>query len=179
MIDKKFLEGLGVTDEETVKKIVSEYGADVKTEKDAAEQLRTQLAEANTQIEGFKNMDIESVKRSAAEWEEKFKQSEAERAAFEHKTKVSSLVKELSLKDSIYEDYLVNQLIEKELKFDGDKLIGSDDVIKSFKEAHPDAFITDKPQVDMGGSTKGVPLGGSGFDFNFTGVRPKTMNGGK
>lgn len=172
MIDKKFLEGLGITDEETVNKIVTEYGNDIQTEKDAAETLRTQLSEANTQIESFKSMDIETIKKSASDWEAKFKQSEADRAAFEHKTKVGSLVKELKLKDSIYEDYLTNQLIEKELKFDGDKLIGGDDVINAFRESHPDAFVTDKPQVDMGGNTKGVPLGGSGFSFKFEGVRP-------
>lgn len=140
MIDKKFLESLGVTDEETVNKIVAEYGNDIKAEKDAAETLKTQLSEAKTQIESFKDMDIETIKKSAADWEAKFKQSEADRAAFEHKTKVGSLVKELKLKDSIYEDYLTNQLIEKQLKFDGDKLIGGDDVINAFKESHPDAF---------------------------------------
>ena len=29
------------------------------------------------------------------------------------------------------------------LMFEGDKLIGGDDVVKAFKEAHPDAFQTD------------------------------------
>ena len=53
------------------------------------------------------------------------------------------MVKGLKLKDSIYEDYLTNQIIEKQLKFEGDKLIGGDDVVKAFKEAHPDAFQTD------------------------------------
>lgn len=174
MIDKKFLEGLGITDKETVDKIVAEYGNDIQTEKDAAETLRTQLSEANTQIESFKNMDIDKIKKSAEDWEAKFKQSEADRAAFEHKTKVSGLVKGLKLKDDIYENYLTNALIEKELKFEGDKLIGGEDVINAFRESHPDAFVTDKPQVDMGGNTKGVPLGGSGFSFNFEGVRPHT-----
>lgn len=174
MMDKKFLESLGITDGETINKIVAEYGNDIKAEKDAAETLKTQLAEANTQIESFKGMDVDAIRKSAEDWEKKYKQSEADRAAFEHKTKVGSLVKELKLKDSIYEDYLVNQLIEKELKFDGDKLIGGEDVISEFRKAHPDAFVTDKPQVDMGGNTKGVPLGGSGFSFNFEGVRPHT-----
>lgn len=172
MIDKKFLEGLGITDEETVNKIVTEYGNDIKTEKDAAAAVQAQLQEANTQIESFKSMDVEAIKKSAEDWEAKYKQSEADRAAFEHRTKVSGLVKGLKLKDSIYEDYLTNSLIEKQLKFEGDKLIGGDDVINAFKEAHPDAFVTDKPEVDMGGNTKGVPLGDSGFNFNFEGVRP-------
>lgn len=163
MIDKKFLEGLGITDKETVDKIVAEYGNDVQTEKDAAETLRTQLSEANTQIEGFKNMDIDKIKKSAEDWEAKFKQSEADRAAFEHKTKVSGLVKGLKLRDDIYENYLTNALIEKELKFEGDKLIGGDDVINAFRESHPDAFQTEPipPKFSYrtggdGGSSGGV-----------------------
>ncbi len=163
MIDKKFLEGLGITDKETVDKIVSEYGNDIQTEKDAVETLRTQLSEANTQIEGFKSMDVETIKKSAEDWEAKFKQSEADRAAFEHKTKVSGLVKGLKLRDDIYENYLTNALIEKELKFEGDKLIGGDDVINAFRESHPDAFQTEPipPKFSYrtggdGGSSGGV-----------------------
>lgn len=174
MIDKKFLESIGITDKEMTDKIITEYGNDIKTERDAAETLKTQLSEANTQIESFKSMDVDAIKKSAEDWEAKYKKSEADRAAFEHRTKVKGLVKGLKLKDDIYEDYLTNALIEKELKFDGDKLIGGDDVINAFKESHPDAFAADKPQVDMGGNTKGVPLGGSGFSFNFEGVRPHT-----
>lgn len=173
MIDKKFLEELGITDEETVNKIVTEYGNDIKTEKDAAASIQAQLAEANTQIESFKGMDVEAIRKSAEDWEAKYKQSEADRAAFEHKTKVSGLVKGLKLRDSIYEDYLTNSLIEKQLKFEGDKLIGGDDVINAFKEEHPDAFAADNAPIDMGGGTKGVPLGGGGFNFNFEGVRPR------
>ncbi len=163
MIDKKFLEGLGITDKETVDKIVAEYGNDIQTEKDAVETLRTQLSEANTQIEGFKSMDVETIKKSAEDWEAKFKQSEADRAAFEHKTKVSGLVKGLKLRDDIYENYLTNALIEKELKFEGDKLIGGDDVINAFRESHPDAFQTEPipPKFSYrtggdGGSSGGV-----------------------
>ena len=155
MIDKNFLESLGVTDEETINKIVAEYGNDIKAEKDAAETLKTQLSEANTQIESFKSMDVEKIKKSAEEWETKFKQSEADRAAFEHRTKVGSLVRELKLKDSIYEDYLTNQLIEKELKFDGDKLIGGEDIIKSFRESHPDAFKSEQPVSEFSVNTPG------------------------
>ena len=143
MIDKKFLEDLGITDEATVKSITDTYNADIKTEKDSAAAIQTQLDEANTTIKSYADMDIESVKKSAADWENKYKQSEADRLAFEHKTKVGNMLKGLKLKDSIYEDYLTNQIIEKQLKFEGDKLIGGDDVVKAFKEAHPDAFQTD------------------------------------
>lgn len=172
MIDKNFLESVGVTDEETVNKIVAEYGNDIKAEKDAAETLKTQLSEANTQIESFKGMDIDKIKKSAEDWEAKFKQSEADRAAFEHKTKVGSLVKELKLKDSIYEDYLVNQLIEKELKFDNGKLIGSDDVINTFKESHPDAFQSEPVPPKFSYKTGGDVGSAGGVEAAFMARNP-------
>ena len=47
MIDQKFLESLGVTDESTVQKITETYTADIKAEQDAATATKTQLDEAN------------------------------------------------------------------------------------------------------------------------------------
>ena len=53
-------------------------GGYVSTEKFKAEEakakgLESQLAEANTQIESFKGMDIEAIKKSAEEWKEKYR----------------------------------------------------------------------------------------------------------
>lgn len=45
MIDQKFLESLGVTDESTVQKITETYTADIKAEQDAATATKTQLDE--------------------------------------------------------------------------------------------------------------------------------------
>ena len=102
--------------------------------------LETQLAEANKTIQGYKDMDIDSIKKSVEDYKTKYEQSEADRKAFEHKTKVSAYVRGLNLKDDIYENYVTNELITKGLKFEGDKLIGGDDVVSAFKETHPDAF---------------------------------------
>ena len=46
----------------------------------------------------------------------------------------------MGLKDDIYEKYVIDMILEKELKFDGDKLIGGDDVVNQFREKYPDAF---------------------------------------
>lgn len=163
MINKEFLEGLGITDEATVKSITETYNADIKAEKDGAAAIQTQLDEANATIKSYADMDIEGVKKSAADWEEKYKKSEADRLAFEHRTKVGDLVKGLKLKDNIYEDYLTNQIIEKQLKFDGDKLIGGDDVIGAFREAHPDAFQSEPVPPKFSYPTHG---GGSSADVS-------------
>mgnify|MGYP004578538981 FL=1 len=86
---------------------------------------------------------LDSLKQSAKDnedFKEKFEQSEQARKDFEHKTKVSAFVKSLGLKDDIYEKHVENLILEKGLKFENDKLIGGDDVVSSFREAHADAF---------------------------------------
>ena len=76
---------------------------------------------------------LDSLKQSAKDnedFKEKFEQSEQARKDFEHKTKVSAFVKSLGLKDDIYEKYVENLILEKGLKFENDKLIGGDDIVK-------------------------------------------------
>lgn len=104
--------------------------------------LMEQLNTANATIQSYKDMDIDGIRASVEDYKTKWEQSEQERKAFEHRTKIGGFVKSLGLKDDIYEKYVTDLLLEKELKFDGDKLIGGDDVVKSFKEKYPDAFRT-------------------------------------
>ena len=87
--------------------------------------LKSQLDTANNTIKDYK---------------QKFEKSENDRKAFEHKTKVGNYVKSLGLKDDIYEKHVTDLILEKGLKFDGDKLIGGDDVVNQFKEKYPNAF---------------------------------------
>lgn len=54
MIDQKFLESLGVTDESAVQKITETYTADIQAEQDAAATAKTQLDEANKTIQSYK-----------------------------------------------------------------------------------------------------------------------------
>lgn len=52
-------------------------------------------------------------------------------------------------------------LLDKGLQFEGDKLIGADDVVNPFKETHPDAFQSTKPTptfVDATGTSQETKL---------------------
>lgn len=102
--------------------------------------LAKKLETANNTIQSYKDMNIDGIKASVEDYKQKWEQSENDRKAFEHKTKVSDFVKSLGLKDDIYEKHVTDLIINKELKFDGDKLIGGDDVVKQFREKYPDAF---------------------------------------
>ena len=116
-----------------------------------AEQLKT----ANATIQSYKDMDIDGIKASVEDYKTKWEQSEKERKDFEHRTKVGGFVKSLGLKDDIYEKYVTDMIIAKELKFDGDKLIGGDDVVKQFREKYPDAFKSAAPVPEFSVNTPG------------------------
>ena len=84
-MQRKFLEELGL-EKEVIDKIMAENGADIEKQKKAIEKatqdlekykaenegLKTQLSEANTQIQSFKEMDIDGIKASAEEWKTKY-----------------------------------------------------------------------------------------------------------
>lgn len=102
--------------------------------------LKVQLDTANSTIKSYEDMDIDGIKKSVEDYKTKWEQSENERKAFEYRTKIGGYVKSLGLKDDIYEKHVTDMIIAKELKFDGDKLIGGDDVVNQFRASHPDAF---------------------------------------
>ena len=118
MIDQKFLESLGVTDESAVQKITETYTADIKAEQDAAATAKTQLDEVNKTIQSYKDMDIDGIKASVEEYKQRLTQAEAERAAFEYRTKMNQYVKKLGLKNDVYEKHVTDLLTEKNLQFD-------------------------------------------------------------
>ena len=117
--------------------------------------LKSQLDTANDTIKSYEKMDIDGIKQSVEDYKQKWEKSENDRKAFEHKTKVGSFVKSLGLKDDIYENHVTDLILEKGLKFDGDKLIGGDDVVKQFKAKYPDAFKSATPVPEFSVSTTG------------------------
>ena len=145
---------------ETVEKTVEpESKPEVKTySEEEYKALETQLDELKKSV-----ADNEDFK---AKWE----QSEQARKDFEHKTKVNSFVKSLGLKDDIYEKHVSDIIIEKGLKFEGEKLIGGDDVVSVFKEKYPNAFKS----ADTGDFI--APTGISSGSGNLSGVEQAFYN---
>lgn len=117
--------------------------------------LKSQLDTANDTIKSYEKMDIDGIKASVEDYKQKWEQSENDRKTFEHKTRVSGFVKSLGLKDDIYEKHVTDLILEKDLKFDGDRLIGGDDVVKQFKEKYPNAFKSTQPVPEFSVSTTG------------------------
>ena len=78
----EFLKAMGLTDEQ-IADIMKENGKDVEAAKakfSDYDDLKKQLGEANDTIKSYTDMDIEGIKKSAKDWEEKAVKAEREAA---------------------------------------------------------------------------------------------------
>lgn len=154
----EFLKGLGLTDEQ-IQSIQAESGKEIQKHKDDYAALKAEndsqkelLENANKEISSYKDMDIEGIKKSAEDYKTKYEEAEKEHQAkiaqMEYDSKLDKYVGTLNLKNDIYRKEVVSRIKEKDLKFEGDTLLGGEDFIKAFKEQYAEAFndSTEKPE---------------------------------
>lgn len=114
-----------------------------------------QLNDANSKIQSYADMDIDGIKQSAADWQKKYEAAQDQMQQLEYNTKLEKFVAQQGCKNPIYADYLKRQIEIKQLKFDGDTLLGGEDVVKALKKSCPDAFSTEdeKPPIFVDSAT--------------------------
>lgn len=161
----EFLKGLGLTDEQ-IQSIQAESGKEIQKYKDENATLKADndnkqelLDNANKEIDSYKSMDIDAIKKSAEDYKTKYETAEKEHQAqlsqIEYDNKLGKYVDTLNLKNDIYKNAVISQIKEKELKFDGDTLLGGEELVKGFKEKYAEAFIDTKPKPNFADTTPG------------------------
>lgn len=181
---REFLQNFKVGDQplskEVIDAIMAENGRDIEAAKKPFadyDHLKTQLDEAQKTIQGFKDQDIESVRKSAKDWEEKYNQ-----AVKDHAAKLADMAFDRKLEDAITGAKGKNTKAIKAL-LDVDTLKASKNQDADIKAAM-DALQKDSGYLfgDVGNPppySAGAGTGGNGggsdnpFSFNFGGVRPK------
>ena len=191
---RDFLKGLGL-DDSVIDQIMDENGKDIQREKNAVnkvnqdlekykaenEGLKTQLSEANTQIQSFKEMDIDGIKASAEEWKKKYetdtKALNEKIAAKDYDYAIKDFMSNYKFIDDDVKETVINKFKAKEFKLEEGKFLGGEDFMKDYKENHKSLFVPDEPQEPIPLIVK--PTGGNNpggdtnpFKFNFMGVRP-------
>ena len=191
---RDFLKGLGL-DDSVIDQIMDENGKDIQREKNAVnkvnqdlekykaenEGLKTQLSEANTQIQSFKEMDIDGIKASAEEWKTKYetdtKALNEKIAAKDYDYAIKDFMSNYKFIDDDVKETVINKFKAKEFKLEEGKFLGGEDFMKEYKENHKSLFVPDEPQEPIPQIVK--PTGGNNsggdtnpFKFNFMGVRP-------
>lgn len=153
--------------DELVDKIMAEHGKGIekfKSDLAAAQQelegVTSQLTEASKQIESFKGMDIEGVKKSADEWK-----ARAEQAAQDAQAQVSKLKFDHALESALTGAKAKNPLAvrallkETDLKLSEDgAIIGLDQQLEKVKTENDYLFESDTPPLKIvaGGNNKSI-----------------------
>lgn len=133
---KEFLESLEIGEgkvklsNEEIKKILTEHGKTVTTETEKVKteftkELTTykdQLKTANEEIKSYKEMDIDSIKKSASDWETKYKKLEESQKAEKEKKireeRTNDFFKEVTFSSEMAKAGVISKFNEKDFKYD-------------------------------------------------------------
>lgn len=159
---KEKLLQLGLS-EEQAEKVLAEV--DVK-EKDAAEKVEqlqaeltavgNQLTEANKTIKSYKDMKIEDIKTSAAEWEEKAKTLESELANQKHEAALDKALAGVNAHDA---EVLKGLLNREKLSFGEAGVEGLEEQIKELQTGKPYLFKSAEENSQYQGYQPSVSTG--------------------
>lgn len=122
--------------------------------------LTTQLSDANTAIQSYKDMDIDGIKRAAADWETKYnadtKALKDQLEGVQYNYAVENAISGIKFTSTSAKKAFVSDLTAKGLKLQDGKLLGLDDFTKTYKDNDPGAFAPDEPTptLTVGGGQK-------------------------
>mgnify|MGYP004648779657 CR=1 FL=1 len=111
--------------------------------------LKTQLSDANAEIQSYKDMNIEGIKQSAADWETKYNTDtqalKDQLKSVQYAHAVENAVGGMRFTSESAKKAFVADLTAKQLPIQEGKLLGLEDFTKGYKEADPGAFASAEP----------------------------------
>jgi hypothetical protein len=114
--------------------------------------VRTQLDEAKTTIQSYKDMDIDGIKQSAKDWEEKYTRDTADLqkklADQETEFAARTYLGGFRFANDLVRDQVFTQFMAKQFVREGEKFLGADDFMKEMQTKYPTAFVADTPPAD-------------------------------
>lgn len=165
----EFLKSLNLS-QEVIDKIMAENGKDIAVEQKKAEKviqerdsyklkaesLETQVNDANTEIQKFKDMDIDGIKKAADDWKET-----AEKAKADADKQISQMKFDYALSAALTEAKAKNAKAVKALldmdglKFNDGKIVGLDEQLAQIKADNDYLFESDEPAPEFVKGTNG------------------------
>ena len=122
------------------------YG-ELDTEKKGIEK---QLKDANTTIKSYKDMDIEKIKQSAADWETKYnedtqklqQQIQNDRKAFAAERYIAGQ----KIKSPLSRKAILQEFMSQNLEYKDGTFVGAEEYMKKVREQYPDEFEQEEEQ---------------------------------
>lgn len=153
---REFLKDLNL-ENEVIDKIMAEYGKSIQAKDNKIGELETtiglkeqEITKANDAIKSFEGVNLEELNNKISNYETEKKNLEKD-----YKKQLSAIKRDTALKEKLSSfkfssEYgrkaVFNELKERDLKFEDDKLIGFDDVFNGIIQADPSVVIKEEPQ---------------------------------
>lgn len=145
---REFLEGLEL-DKETIDTIMAEYGKNTQGLREERDTLKTQLDDANKEIQSYKDMDIDSIKKSATDWEDKYNKLIQEQKDAEEKSirdeRVKEFFKDTKFSSEMAKKGIIAEFDKKDFKYDEEtkSFQGATEWLNNLKESDKGSFLSD------------------------------------
>jgi hypothetical protein len=154
-MERKFLEGIKIGEEtlskEIIDSIMAEHGKAFKekdekiqnltTEKDG---LSSQLQELNVQVKKFSELDTNELQNTIKTLNEKYendtKALSSKLSKQNYEFKIKEITNGIKFSSESAKKAFIQDLKEKDLKLEENKILGFDDFLNSYKETDPNAF---------------------------------------
>lgn len=145
---REFLEGLEL-EKETIDSIMAEHGKAIQGLREEKENLRTQLDDANNEIKSYKDMDIDSIKESASNWETKYNDLVREQEEAKNKSirdeRTNAFFNDVKFASESAKKGVIAEFNAKEFKYDEEtnKFLGASEWLNDLREKDTGAFLSD------------------------------------
>lgn len=145
---REFLKGLEL-DDETINTIMAEYGKLITKDKEKITELTKQIDDANKEIQSYQDMDIDSIKKSANEWEDKYnklienQKAEKEKSIREERT--NAFFNDVKFSSEMAKAGVLAKFNEKNFQYDEEtnKFLGAKEWLDELKASDSNSFMSD------------------------------------
>lgn len=159
----EFLKSLNLS-QEVIDKIMAENGKDIAVEQKKAEKviqerdsyklkaesLETQVNDANTEIQKFKDMDIDGIKKAADDWKETAEKAKADADKQISQMKFDYVLSAALTGAKAKNAKAVKALLDMDgLKFNDGKIVGLDEQLAQIKADNDYLFESDEPAPEF------------------------------
>ena len=111
--------------------------------------VKEQLTTANETIHSYEDMDIDGIKKSAADWKEKYEtdtkalqdQLTAQNRDFATRTFLGGY----KFSNDLVREAVYDRFVKKDFRMEGEKFLGAEDFMAEMQKQYPTGFVTDEP----------------------------------
>ena len=131
------------------------------------EGVQAQLKDANKEIQSYKDMDVEGIKKSVEDWETKYKTDttalQQKLADQELEFAAKTYLGGFAYANDLVKDQIYSKFMEKKFARENGKFLGADDFMAEMKKQYPTAFAPDTPPAETPPAENTPPAGAPFF----------------